>query len=201
MMCVRKIVSEPKGAVAIMVAVSFVVLLGMAAFVIDFGYGWATTNELQNAADAGALAGARALGKFYCPEEAAPAEPCKDKADQDNTTIAEVETAIKDAVKDVVNQNKAAYASILIDDGDIEIGTWDGGTKVFTLNATPPDAVRVRTRRDATTNGPIKTFLGNIFGVAEISLSKPATAALSGVSKVNPGDLDVPFGVSQQRDC
>ena len=60
MMCVRKIVSEQKGAVAIMVAVSFIVLLGMAAFVIDFGYSWATTNELQNAADAGALAGVRA---------------------------------------------------------------------------------------------------------------------------------------------
>jgi Flp pilus assembly protein TadG len=201
-MCVRKIVSEQKGAVAIMVAISSIILLGMAAFVIDFGYSWATTNELQNAADAGALAGARALGKFYCPEEAAPAEPCKDKADQDNTTIAEVETAIKDAVKDVVNQNKAANLSISIDVvNDIEIGTWDGGAKVFTLNATPPDAVRVRTRRDATTNGPIKTFLGNIFGVAEISLSKPATAALSGVSKVNPGALDVPFGVSAQRDC
>ena len=73
----------------------------------------------------------------------------KDKADQDNTTITEVETAIRATVKDVVNQNKAATSSILIDDGDIEIGTWDGGTKVFTLNATPPDAVRVRTRRDS----------------------------------------------------
>ena len=70
------------------------------------------------------------LGKFYCPETD-PAEPCLSKADQDDTTIAEVETAIRATVKDVVNQNKAATSSILIDDGDIEIGTWDGETKVF----------------------------------------------------------------------
>jgi Flp pilus assembly protein TadG len=195
-----KILSDQHGAVAIMVAVSAVVLLGLAAFVIDFGYSWVTTNELQNAADAGALAGARVLGKFYCPETD-PADPCKSKADQDDTTIAEVETSIESAVTNVVNQNKAAKASILIDAADIEIGTWDGDTKTFTPNATPPDAVRVRTRRDTTTNGPITTFLGNIFGVANISLSKPATAALTGVSTVPPGEIDIPVGVSQQRDC
>ena len=199
-MCVRKIMSEQKGAVAIMVAVSFIILLGMAAFVIDFGYGWATTNELQNAADAGALAGVRALGKFYCPETD-PAEPCLSKADQDDTTIAEVETAIKATVKDVVNQNKAANSSLLIDDGDIEIGTWDSEMKIFTPNATPPGAIRVRTRRDSTTNGPINTFLGGIFGVTSLSLSKPATAALTGLSEVKPGEIDVPLGVSKYRDC
>jgi Flp pilus assembly protein TadG len=199
-MCIRKIVSEQKGAVAIMVAISSIILLGMAAFVIDFGYGWATTNELQNAADAGALAGVRALGKFYCPETD-PAEPCLSKADQDDTTIAEVETAIKTTVKDVINQNKAANASIVIADGDIEIGTWDSEMKVFTPNATPPGAVRVRTRRDSTTNGSIKTFLGGIFGVSSLSLSKPATAALTGLSEVKPGEIDVPLGVSERRDC
>jgi Flp pilus assembly protein TadG len=200
LMQIRKRLSDQHGAVAIIAAVSAIVLLGIAAFVIDFGYSWVTTNELQNAADAGALAGGRALGKFYCPETD-PAEPCKSKADQDDTTIAEVETSIKTAVTDVVNQNKAANSPILIDSGDIEIGTWNGEAKTFTVNETPPDAVRVRTRRDGTTNGPISTFLGSIFGVANISLSKPATAALTGVSMVPPGTLDIPIGVSQQRNC
>jgi hypothetical protein len=112
-----------------------------------------------------------------------------------------VETPVQTAVTDVVNQNKAANSTILIDNGDIEIGTWVGLTKTFTLNATPPNAVRVRTRRDSTTNGPITTFLGNIFGVANISLSKPATAALTGLGEVKEGEIDVPLGVSENRDC
>src|SRR5919108_792360 len=96
---------QQEGAIAIIVALSAVVLLGIAAFVIDFGYTWVTTNELQNAADAGALAGARALGKFYCPETD-PANPCKSKAEQDSTTIADVQTSIQTAVENVVNQNR-----------------------------------------------------------------------------------------------
>src|SRR5919108_5656412 len=195
-----RLLSEQQGAVAIMVAVSAIVLLGIAAFVIDFGFAWVTTNQLQNAADAGALAGARALGKFYCPDDSDPSK-CKSKADQDDTTIDEVSSMIKDAVRDVVSKNYAAQSSISVDDGDIEIGTWVGSTKTFTANATPPDAVRVRTRRDSVTNGPIQTFLGNIFGVSSFSLAKPATAALTGLGSVSKGDIQVPLGVSKNRDC
>src|SRR5215510_3254036 len=95
---------EQDGAVAIIVAISVIVLLGIAAFVIDFGFAWVTTNQLQNAADAGALAGARALGKFYCPDDSDPTK-CKSKADQDDTTIDEVSSMIKGVVRDVVSKN------------------------------------------------------------------------------------------------
>ena len=44
-----------------MVAVMLVVLLGMTAFAIDIGHLMVVRNELRNAADAGALAGARKL--------------------------------------------------------------------------------------------------------------------------------------------
>jgi Flp pilus assembly protein TadG len=199
-MNIWKKLSNQRGAVAILVALSAVVLIGFAALAIDIGYALVATNQLHNAADAGALAGARSLGKFYCPETD-PANPCKSKADQDDTTIAEVEISIKTAVKNVVNQNKAANSSILIDDGDIEIGTWDGKTQTFTANATPPDAVRVRTRRDETTNGPIPTFLGNIFGVASLNMSKPATAALTGIAQVEEDEITIPLGVSANREC
>jgi hypothetical protein len=65
-MQIRKQLSDQQGAIAIIAAVSAIVLLGIAAFVIILGIAAITT--APNAADAGALAGARALGKFYCPE-------------------------------------------------------------------------------------------------------------------------------------
>lgn len=209
LMQVRKRLSDQQGAVAIMVALSAIVLLGIAAFVIDFGYSWVTTNELQNAADAGALAGARALGHYYCPDPANPdpEKRCLPPATVKATTMSDVAPAARAAVKDVVGMNYAATVALAIDDGDIEVGWWDLDAKTFSATYTgdpakyrPPNAVRARTRRDTTTNGPIQTFLGNIFGVANINLSKPATAALTSIGKVEPGGL-IPLALSEQHKC
>ena len=53
--------SERDGATVIIVALALVMLLGFGAFAVDIGYLYVVRNELQNAADAGALAGAAAL--------------------------------------------------------------------------------------------------------------------------------------------
>ena len=50
-----------KGSVIILLTFSLFVILGIAALVIDLGMLYAARNELQNAADAGALAGAAML--------------------------------------------------------------------------------------------------------------------------------------------
>ena len=50
-----------RGGVVIFVAVAMVVLIGCAALAIDLTHLYVARNELQNAADAGALAGARFL--------------------------------------------------------------------------------------------------------------------------------------------
>ena len=52
---------DDRGAVAVIVALSMTVLLGIAAFVVDLGYLQWQKRHLQNAADAAALAGAREL--------------------------------------------------------------------------------------------------------------------------------------------
>ena len=49
------------GAVAVTVGVSMVMLIGFLALVIDLGHLYITKTELQNAADAAALAGAKEL--------------------------------------------------------------------------------------------------------------------------------------------
>ncbi len=55
------IAADQSGGILVLVAVLFVVLLGVAAFAIDIGHLMVVKNEVQNAADAGALAGARML--------------------------------------------------------------------------------------------------------------------------------------------
>ncbi len=59
------VVENQKGIAAIVVALSLFVLLGAAAFAVDLGYRNIAQNELQNMADAAALAGAGELGNQY----------------------------------------------------------------------------------------------------------------------------------------
>ena len=54
-------VANERGAVLIQVAVAMLALLALSAFVWDFGVMWASRRQVQNAADAGAHAGAVAL--------------------------------------------------------------------------------------------------------------------------------------------
>ena len=58
---IASILRDQQGATAILIGVAFTVLLGFLALAIDMGYLWVAQNELQNAADAGSLAGARFL--------------------------------------------------------------------------------------------------------------------------------------------
>jgi len=59
---ILSLLKNERGVAAVIVGVFILFVgIGIAAFAIDFGYRHVAQNELQNAADAGALAGARAL--------------------------------------------------------------------------------------------------------------------------------------------
>ncbi len=62
----KSMITDQKGAVAVIVAVCLVVFVGFTALAVDVGHLYVVRNELQNAADAGALAGARCL---FCQED------------------------------------------------------------------------------------------------------------------------------------
>jgi Flp pilus assembly protein TadG len=53
--------SNDRGAMLVQVALSILTLMGFTVFVVDYGMVWVARGEAQNAADAGALAGAVAL--------------------------------------------------------------------------------------------------------------------------------------------
>ena len=96
-----------RGAVLTLVALLLVVLLGCLAFSIDVGYIQVARAQLQTAADAGALAGARGL-TICCPS-----------------------TALTEA-KRVAELNSVMHANVaVVSAQDVSLGTWDSNTSSF----------------------------------------------------------------------
>lgn len=175
------------GATAILVALVMIPLLGFTALSVDIGYGLATKNELQNIADATALAATRQLGAIY---ETMTYE-------EQQTYVCEGATIVS-IVQELASKNRAAGMNIVINDTDVIIGRWDGSSYSLQPTLAQPDAVRVLARRDGGSNGPIMTFFARIFGIDNINVSAFATAALTGQSTAGPGGLDLPVGISKK---
>jgi len=83
-----RFVEDERGVSLIVVAVMILVLVGMCSFVLDYGLVWAARRQAQNAADAGALAGAQALAKDDSTWTAFPA-PLNAAADASANGIAQ----------------------------------------------------------------------------------------------------------------
>ena len=174
---------------AVMVAVMMTVFLAMGAAVIDIGHALVARNELQNVSDSAALAGTRALGFIY--EGMTPA------AQQTYVLTGGDQAIIEARVQTAANANQAAGVAITINPADIAIGVWNPATRTHTPTVNQPKSVRVLSRRDASANGVISTFLANVVGMSSVSGRAVATADLTAVGQTAPGQLDVPFAISE----
>lgn len=194
------VLKNQKGVSAVIVAILLAMLVCFAALAIDVGYLYVTRNELQNIADAAALAGARQLGIIYLGMD------YSDHANYDVDANGDRDI-INYAAKNVALKNKAANLNINIRDEDISIGQWDGSN--LTVTPLTPDAVRVIARRDDIANGPVTTFFAKIFSIFggdhdTFSVSAFATAALTGPAIVDEGEMKLPVGLSINQfpnDC
>jgi Flp pilus assembly protein TadG len=176
-MKIPRLLGQRKGVTAVMVAIMIVMLLGFAALAIDLGYGMVTRNELQNAADAAALAGARELGLMYENGSAISLAP------------------IIDVARDTVEQNLGS--AFILNDSDVELGEWVSGS--LDTTSSDPDAVRVTVSMDAMTNGPITTFFAGVIGVNSMAVSATATAWLSAPILMPEGEVIFPGAISSIR--
>jgi Flp pilus assembly protein TadG len=194
-----KLIKNSEGAVAITIALVMIILLGVTAFAIDFGIVFVTNKQLSNAADSGALAGARALGYYRCLELAVTPEDCVPV----NGVIptGSPGEAVKPKVVEAVGDNSAFDTSTLnVDpDSDIILGKWTSATQTFIPGESECNAVRVIVRKETgSDNGPVQSFFGHIFQVSQYDTSKEAIAAMTGLSIAPEGTL-VPIGVSVQK--
>ena len=184
-------VNNDRGVSALLVTVLVLLLLGFVSLGIDVGYLYVVRNELQNIADASALAATRELGHIY---EGLSYE------EQQNYDCTSDEATIKQAAKEVAAKNQAGGKKpITLNDNDIIIGQWNGKNRTFTPTTNQPDAVRVIARRDDVANGPVTTFFARIMGKDTIGVSAKATAALTGQSTAGEGDLPITAAISSSR--
>ncbi|MEN6617236.1 MAG: pilus assembly protein TadG-related protein [Syntrophorhabdus sp.] len=190
MSSLRRIIIDENGAVAVYVAIAIFLFLGVAALSVDLGYIMVGRAELQRTADAAALAATRHLGHIY--ETMAYTDQLTYDASLDASSI-------QGAAIDVAAKNRAAGVHVVVDPGDIEIGTWNQTRDPkFLATLLHPNAVKVIARRDGTSNGPIATFFARTFGVNSVGVSVLATAALTAESTSDPGDLPIPIGIPKR---
>ena len=185
-----KLLRNQRGVSAVIIALLLVVLLGMAALAVDLGYLYVTRNELQNVADAAALAATRRLGEIY------QAMPGNLQADYNLSNFPADRTDMENIAIEVAGMNKAAAAGITILNADIEFGQWDFVNRSLTVTDDQPDAVRVKARKDETANNPVTTFFAKVFNVNTMAVTATATAALSGQGETEEGELILPIGIS-----
>ncbi|HWE93522.1 MAG TPA: pilus assembly protein TadG-related protein [Tepidisphaeraceae bacterium] len=141
-----------RGIALVYVAIVMVVLVGIIGLASDTAYVYLVAHQLQNAADAAALAGA-------------------------NMVSFDTTQANADAVT-AAGLNQAGGASVQLDSAvDVLVGSYDRSTSTFTVNGSPANAVQVTARRTAgSPAGALPLIFGPMVNVRTSNVSRTATA-------------------------
>ncbi len=165
----RNLGADQSGAIAVIAAIALVAFLGFAALVLDLGHIAIVKSELQKAADAGALAGAKALGSASSPNWSSG-----------------VATATYTVAK-----NSAAGA--LLTDCTPTYGYWSTLThtlqpSTITPQSTDMPAIKVVVAKTAGENGgPLQLSFAPILGINTTNLDGAAVAIITPSSSTSGG--------------
>ncbi len=184
-------VHRRRGVIIPLTALLMVAILGMVAFAVDIGWITVTQSELQNAADAAALAGAAPLIDGYVlytlPNQ---------NLNQKKTILTNALTNARSKAKEFAGYNGAGgVTSLNLNDSDVEFGIMDNNNNYTPYNSnstigeivqgifngTPfPNTIKVTLRRDSQANGSLTLFFGSVLGTAQTNLTATASATLYG---------------------
>jgi len=182
------------GVTAVIVAIVLTTLVGLSAIVIDLGYLYAERNRLQNAVDAGALAGAR---KLYVNDG------------KSISSISDITTAVLDIAQ---TKNVPAGTFNPIDKGHYSFGLGNI-TRGFQANnddsIKPVDLWNVSDiQLDENTNNinsvsvvatlTAPSFFSKLWNYTGFNLSVDAVAYIGFAGIVEPYELDEPIAMCQQ---
>ena len=165
--------SSQQGSITLTVALLLPVLLGVLALAIDIVYLQLVKNELQNDADAAALAGARSL--------------------YNGSSLAPQWDAAQQTALNAVKLNKAAGRSLV--DGQAQTGYWNlagqpGGLQALPMKPSSQDvpAVQVTVSKTPGQNSPsAETFFARLWGVQSFALQATAVAGVTSPARVDVG--------------
>jgi hypothetical protein len=166
-----RFLEERQGAAGIMTALLIIVFVAILAIVIDLGHLHGVRNELQNAADASALAGARALFQMEnYPVVVAPDPPLC------SVGITKAQEALQANVSDMAN--------LTLSNMEVTLGWWDWAnngpfTPMTTCKLDEVNAVRVQAKRtDGGGVGPVAMTLAVVFGWDTAAVGATSVAAV-----------------------
>jgi Flp pilus assembly protein TadG len=179
-LAIRQHASKQKGAVTLLVALTLPILIGAAALAVDMAHLHVVRNELQNDADAAALAGARVL--------------------YNSTTGSTDWSLAQTQAQAAIALNRAT--GIQLTEGRVQTGYWNltgSATSLQGLPMTPTvndaPAVQVTVRKaEGQNSGPVRTFLAGIMGTSTVPLQATAVA---GVTSPGRASLTFPVAMSQ----
>jgi hypothetical protein len=178
-----------EGAVAPVTAICIVLILIAVAVVVDLGHLYVVRAELQNAADAGANAGAQALFNLSGAPELVPVAVVCDQAH-----ARAVQT---------VTANKADGQPLAIPDADVQVGIWAAAPSSGQWQFTPApcsndiNAVKVVTRKDSQANGPVPLIFARLLGRDTVDLAAQAIGMLGWVKGVPEGRGVFPLAIGE----
>jgi len=162
-----------KGAITILAAILCIVLVGMVAFCVDIGYVLSAKEELQRSADSSALAACWEYG-----QRLAKGNTSEVAVDYARTTASQY-AALNRVTGNAVTLTSNASNS---PNGDVVFGyvsDFKNAQSAFqTDSANGFNAVKVRLRKDTSTNGEVPYFFARIFGLNGQQLHSEAIAGL-----------------------
>jgi Flp pilus assembly protein TadG len=164
-----------RGAIAPLAAFLMIFLIGMVAFAVDIGWIVLAKTNLQNTADAAALAGADPLMNGYVQYNLAATNALK------TTVLNSALASARTYAKQYAGYNSAGgVSSLTLNDSDIEFGFLDAKN-----NYTPmpiytgfPNTIKVTMRLDNQANKPLSLFFGPAMGTRTTNVIATASATI-----------------------
>jgi Flp pilus assembly protein TadG len=187
----RNFSKQTEGAAAIIIALSLFALIAVTSLAIDMGQLYTVRNELQNVADAAALAGAGQLIQ----------KDANGNATWDTTPTGPAQTAALHVAQTQSSlQGQAAVGDTARNDLTILFGTWDikrgDPSTAWTENNVNPNAMRVNiTRAAGSIYGPVSSLFAQAIGHSTSTVSASATAYLGYTNEVQTGGVQLPLAL------
>jgi Flp pilus assembly protein TadG len=144
-------VSKRHGFVVYYVVVMLLVMFAFCSLAVDFGRVQTAKTELRRAADAAARTG---VAKLWDSQS----------------------TAVSAAIAMAAN-NTVDGTSVVLQTGDVVIGTWENGA--FTAGGQAPNAVEVNAHRTSARGCPIPLLFGRIIGISNCDVTAVAIARIT----------------------
>jgi Flp pilus assembly protein TadG len=198
----KELIKTQSGATMVFVAICIFILVAFTALAVDLGHLFVAHNELQNAADAGALAGA---GSLYLDEGLAVNEDANqfayDAAIANKSEKTPVEVNAPLTNQDDVQRGHWSFGlgslarGFYHSNNTAPIQLWGKSTQQLDEDPDFINAVKVVTRRD---QSEIASFFARIFGHTGFKQSAEAVAYIGFAGTLKPAEADQPIAICKQ---